>query len=84
LADLRRVKTNARTARKDQLQNKSEKKENVMLHYTIVFLIVALIAAVLGFGVVAGTAALIAKFCFVVFLVLFVVSLISGRGKARL
>ncbi|MDB6039561.1 MAG: hypothetical protein JWM99_3402, partial [Verrucomicrobiales bacterium] len=27
-----------------------------MLHYTIVFLIVALIAAVLGFGVVAGTA----------------------------
>jgi uncharacterized membrane protein YtjA (UPF0391 family) len=59
-------------------------KENVMLHYTIVFLIVALIAAVLGFGVVAGTAALIAKFCFVVFLVLFVVSLISGRGKARL
>jgi uncharacterized membrane protein YtjA (UPF0391 family) len=43
-----------------------------------------LIAAVLGFGVVAGTAALIAKFCFVVFLVLFVVSLISGRGKARL
>jgi uncharacterized membrane protein YtjA (UPF0391 family) len=55
-----------------------------MLHYTIVFLIVALIAAVLGFGVVAGTAALIAKFCFVVFLVLFVVSLISGRGKARL
>lgn len=55
-----------------------------MLHYTIVFLIVALVAAVLGFGVVAGTAALIAKFCFVVFLVLFVVSLISGRGKARL
>jgi uncharacterized membrane protein YtjA (UPF0391 family) len=55
-----------------------------MLHYTIVFLIVALIAAVLGFGVVAGTAALIAKFCFVVFLVLFVVSLISGRGRARL
>jgi uncharacterized membrane protein YtjA (UPF0391 family) len=50
-----------------------------MLHYTVVFLIVALIAAVLGFGVVAGTAALIAKFCFVLFLVLFVVSLLTGR-----
>ena len=54
-----------------------------MLHYTIVFLIVALLAGVLGFGVVAGTAALIAKFCFVVFLILFVVSLLTGR-RARI
>jgi uncharacterized membrane protein YtjA (UPF0391 family) len=43
------------------------------------FLIIALIAGVLGFGVVAGTAAWIAKVCFVVFLVLFLVSLLSGR-----
>jgi uncharacterized membrane protein YtjA (UPF0391 family) len=52
-----------------------------MLHYSILFLIIALVAAFLGFGFVAGTAALIAKICFVVFLVLFIVSLISGRGK---
>jgi uncharacterized membrane protein YtjA (UPF0391 family) len=50
-----------------------------MLHYAWVFLVIALIAAVLGFGVVAGTAATIAKFCFVAFLVIFVVSFLMGR-----
>jgi len=54
--------------------------ENV-LHYTIVFLLIALVAAFLGFGLVAGTAALIAKICFVVFLVLFIASLLTGRRK---
>lgn len=52
-----------------------------MLSYAVIFLVVALIAGVLGFGVVAGTAATIAKICFVVFLILFVVSLIRGRGS---
>ena len=48
-----------------------------MLHYTLVFLVVAIIAAVLGFGVIAGTAAWIAKVCFFVFLVLAVVSFLK-------
>ena len=52
-----------------------------MLSYAIIFLIIALVAGVLGFGVVAGPAATIAKICFVVFLILFVVSLIRGRGS---
>jgi uncharacterized membrane protein YtjA (UPF0391 family) len=51
-----------------------------MLQYALIFLIVALIAGVFGFVVVAGTAAWIAKVLFLVFLVLFVVSLIR-RGK---
>jgi uncharacterized membrane protein YtjA (UPF0391 family) len=34
---------------------------------------------VLGFGVIAGTAGTIAKICFFVFLVLFVVSLLRGK-----
>jgi len=50
-----------------------------MLNWAILFLIIALVAGVLGFGVVAGTAAWIAKVLFVVFLILFIVSLISGR-----
>ena len=50
-----------------------------MLSWSITFLIIALVAAVLGFGVIAGTAASIAKVLFVVFLILFLVSLISGR-----
>ncbi len=55
------------------------RKITLMLHYALVFLIVALIAGVLGFGVIAGTAAYIAKVLFVVFLVLFLISFISGR-----
>ncbi len=50
-----------------------------MLSWALTFLIIALIAGVLGFGVIAGTAAYIAKICFLVFLVLFVISLVAGR-----
>lgn len=50
-----------------------------MLSWALTFLVLALIAGVLGFSVIAGTAALIAKFCFLVFLVLFVVALLTGR-----
>jgi uncharacterized membrane protein YtjA (UPF0391 family) len=52
-----------------------------MLSYAILFLIIAVVAGILGFGVIAGTAALIAKICFVVFLVLFLFSLIGGRSR---
>lgn len=50
-----------------------------MLGWALTFLIIALIAGVLGFGVVAGTAASIAKILFLVFLVLFIVGLVLGR-----
>ena len=50
-----------------------------MLSWALTFLIVALIAAGLGFGGIAGEAAWVAHVLFVVFLVLFFVSAISGR-----
>jgi len=50
-----------------------------MLTWTITFLIIAVIAAILGFGALAGLASTIAQVCFFLFLVLFVVSLIRGR-----
>lgn len=49
-----------------------------LLHYAIVFLIVALVAAFLGFGGVAGTAMEGARILFWVALVLFVVSAVIG------
>ena len=52
-----------------------------MLYWTAVFFGIALAAAVLGFTGIAGAAAGIAKILFVVFLVLFVGSLIFGRKK---
>lgn len=53
-----------------------------MLTWTITFLVIAVIAAVLGFGALAGIAGTIAKVCFVIFLALFVISLITGRRPA--
>ncbi len=50
-----------------------------MLSYTLTFILIALIAGILGFGVIAGTAATIAKICFVFFLVLFLASLLRGK-----
>jgi uncharacterized membrane protein YtjA (UPF0391 family) len=49
-----------------------------LLHYAIVFLVVALVAALLGFGGVAGTAMEGAKILFWVAIVLFVVSLVAS------
>jgi uncharacterized membrane protein YtjA (UPF0391 family) len=47
-----------------------------MLYWTLIFLVIALIAGALGFGGVAATSAGIARVLFGVFLVLFVVSLV--------
>ena len=53
-----------------------------MLRWTLIFLVVALIAGVLGFGSLEGTAMQIAKVLFVIFLILFVFTLVTGRrGK---
>lgn len=49
-----------------------------MLTWTLIFLVVALVAGALGFSRVAGTASSIAKVLFVVFLILFLGSLIFG------
>jgi len=49
-----------------------------LLHYAVVFLVVALVAAFLGFGGVAGTAMEGARILFWVAIVLFVIALIGG------
>lgn len=54
-----------------------------MLRWSILFLVVALIAGLFGFFDVAGTSYYIAKVLFVVFLVLFVVSLLLGTRTTR-
>ena len=49
-----------------------------MLHYAIVFFVIAIIAAIFGFTGVAASAAEIAQVLFFIFLVLFIVSLVAG------
>ena len=53
-----------------------------MLSYALTFLLIALLAGVLGFGVIAGTFAAIGKILFAIFLVLCVVSLFLGGKRA--
>jgi uncharacterized membrane protein YtjA (UPF0391 family) len=54
-----------------------------MLGWALTFLIVALIAAVLGFGGIAGFAVEIAKIIFFVAIILFVISAIHARPLAH-
>ena len=52
-----------------------------MLRWALTFLILGLIAGVLGYGNMAGGFEQIAKILLFVFLVLFVISLVVGRGR---
>ena len=54
-----------------------------MLRWAFIFLVVGLIAAVLGFTNVAGASIEIAKILFFVFMVIFVVLLIAGITVGR-
>ena len=54
-----------------------------MLYWAAVFLIVAIVAAVFGFGGIAAGASTIAKVLFFVFLVVFLAALISGLARRR-
>jgi uncharacterized membrane protein YtjA (UPF0391 family) len=52
---------------------------NTMLRYTLAFLLIAIVAGLLGFWAIEGLAATIAKVLFLVFLVLFIISLVFKR-----
>ncbi len=50
-----------------------------MLTWALMFFVVAIIAGALGFFAIAGTAAWVAKVLFLIFVVAFLVALISNR-----
>jgi uncharacterized membrane protein YtjA (UPF0391 family) len=52
-----------------------------MLHYAVVFFVIALIAALFGFTGLAAGAAGIAKILFIVFLVFAIATFIFGRTR---
>ena len=53
-------------------------KESNMLYWAAVFFVIAIVAAVFGFGGIASATAGIAKILFFIFLILFIVSLVAG------
>jgi uncharacterized membrane protein YtjA (UPF0391 family) len=67
------------------VENGIENRGPVMLSWVVTFLIIALIAGILGFGGLAGASIEIAKIIFFVAIVLFLVSAVVGlvRGRTR-
>lgn len=49
-----------------------------MLFWAVVFLVVAIVAAIFGFGGIVAVAVGISKILFFIFLVMFVIALIAG------
>jgi uncharacterized membrane protein YtjA (UPF0391 family) len=64
-------------------QERCKSRRIAMLGWALTFLIIALIAAVLGFGGIAGFAIEIAKIIFFVAIVLFVISAIFALIRGR-
>ncbi len=54
-----------------------------MLHMALVFLVIGIIAALLGFTTIAGASFAIAKFLAGLFLILFLIFLVIGLTAAR-
>jgi uncharacterized membrane protein YtjA (UPF0391 family) len=59
----------------------SLEEEKPMLRWAIAFFVIAIIAAIFGFGGIAVAAAGIAKILFFIFLVLFLVALLGGLAR---
>jgi len=58
------------------------KEELVMLRLAILFLVIALIAALFGFGGVVGVGMEAAKICFFIFIVLAVLAFLGGAFRS--
>jgi len=56
----------------------SLQQETIMLYWALMFLVVALVAALFGFGGIASTATGIAQILFVIALVMFLVTLVAN------
>jgi uncharacterized membrane protein YtjA (UPF0391 family) len=63
------------------LQNAADTGVAIMLHYAAVFFVIALIAAVFGFGGIAVGAAGIAKILFIIFLIGAVITFLMSMGR---
>jgi uncharacterized membrane protein YtjA (UPF0391 family) len=57
--------------------------ENTMLKWAMIFLVIGLVAGLLGFTGIAGTSIAIAKFLFFLFLAIFLILLVLGLTVYR-
>jgi uncharacterized membrane protein YtjA (UPF0391 family) len=73
----------ARKFRSHPALEAEQTKGQIMLGWALTFLIIALVAAALGFTGIAGAASSIAQILFVIFLILFVVAMIARAVRGR-
>jgi uncharacterized membrane protein YtjA (UPF0391 family) len=64
-------------------RKRMENRGRVMLSWVVTFLVVALIAGILGFGGIAGASIEIAKAIFFIAVILFLVSAVVGLARGR-
>jgi uncharacterized membrane protein YtjA (UPF0391 family) len=64
-------------------ESETENRGRVMLSWVVTFLVIALIAGILGFGGIAGVSVEIAKAIFFIAVVLFLVSAVVGLARGR-
>jgi uncharacterized membrane protein YtjA (UPF0391 family) len=66
-------------------ESKSQRESGVivMLSWVVTFLIIALVAGILGFGGIAGVSIEIAKTIFFIAVVLFLISAVVGLARGR-
>lgn len=54
-----------------------------MLRWSLVFLVIAIVAGLLGFTSIAGASLSIAKILFFIFIVIFLIMLVAGLAAGR-
>jgi uncharacterized membrane protein YtjA (UPF0391 family) len=65
------------------IERETGSRGGVMLSWVVTFLVVALIAGILGFGGIAGVSIEIAKAIFFIAILLFLVSAVVGLARGR-
>jgi uncharacterized membrane protein YtjA (UPF0391 family) len=73
----------ARDARRSASRTETETEVLTMLSWVVTFLVIALIAGILGFGGIAGASIEIAKAIFFIAIILFLVSAVIGLARGR-
>ncbi|HIH52277.1 DUF1328 domain-containing protein [Candidatus Pacearchaeota archaeon] len=64
--------------------NRTENKENVTnwLVWSLIFLFIAIVTGLFGFGIISGVSFVIAKWLAVIFIILFIISVIAHTIKS--
>jgi uncharacterized membrane protein YtjA (UPF0391 family) len=79
--DFRAVRLSEQDVRLWSFDATAQRQETTMLNWAIAILIIALIAGLLGFGVIGGTAFAAAKVIFVVALLAFLIWGVAGVAR---